>query len=88
MHVGRFLAEGGGVGTRKRWSSSADGERAKDPDDDGFAYAAPVEVSYKGFLTQMRRVHNLRLIRKLRLEGVHALGQGATEADVQRVMER
>lgn len=82
----RFLAEGGGDGTRKRYSSSIGG--AKTADDDGFAYAAPLEISYKGSLTQMRRTYNLRLLRKLRLEGVRALGPGATEADVQRVAER
>jgi len=82
----RFLAEGGGDGTRKRYTSSVGG--AKAADDDGFAYAAPLEVSYKGCLTQMRRTYNLRLLRKLRLEGVRALGRGATEADVQRVAER
>lgn len=85
--LSRFLAEGGADGTRKRFSASFGG-RAKTPDDDGFAYAAPMEVSYKGFLIQMRRTYNLRLLRKLRHEGVRALGPGATEADVQRVSER
>jgi hypothetical protein len=83
----RFLAEGGADGTRKRFSASFSG-RSKTADDDGFAYAAPMEVSYKGWLTQMRRTYNLRLLRKLRQEGVRALGLGATEADVQRVAER
>jgi len=85
--LSRFLAEGGGDGTRKRFSATVGG-RSKAADDDGFAYAAPLEVSYKGFLTQARRTYNLRLLRKLRLEGVRALGPGATEADVQRVAER
>lgn len=84
----RFIAEGGISGTRRRWSASADGSRALNPDDDGFAYAVPVEVSYKGFLTQMRRRYNLRLIRKLRMEGASALGHGATDADVKRVVDR
>lgn len=78
--------EGGGDGTRKRYSSTVGG--TKTADDDGFGYAAPLEVSYKGCLTQFRRTYNLRLLRKLRLEGVRALGPGATEADVQRVFER
>ncbi|KAG0565121.1 hypothetical protein KC19_8G166500 [Ceratodon purpureus] len=86
-YVARFLAEGGADGTRKRFSSSFGG-RAKTADDDGFAYAAPQEVSYKGCLIQLRRTYNLRLLRKLRHEGVRALGPGATEADVQRVAER
>lgn len=86
--IGRFIAEGGISGTRRRWSASADGSRALNPDDDGFAYAVPVEVSYKGFLTQMRRRYNLRLIRKLRMEGASALGHGATDADVKRVVDR
>lgn len=85
-NLGRFLAEGGGDGTRKRFSASIGG--AKAADDDGFAYAAPLEVSYKGCMIQLRRTYNLRLLRKLRLEGVRALGPGATEADVQRVAER
>lgn len=84
--VARFLMEGGGDGTRKRYSSTVGG--TKTADDDGFGYAAPLEVSYKGCLTQFRRTYNLRLLRKLRLEGVRALGPGATEADVQRVFER
>lgn len=87
LNMGRFLAEGGGDGTRKRFSTTLGG-RSKSPDDDGFAYAAPLESSYKGFLTQTRRVYNLRLLRKLRLEGPRALGPGATDADVQRVAER
>lgn len=86
-YVARFLAEGGADGTRKRFSASFGG-RSKTADDDGFAYAAPMEVSYKGWLTQSRRTYNLRLLRKLRQEGVRALGPGATEADVQRVAER
>ena len=85
--LSRFLAEGGADGTRKRYSASFGG-RAKTADDDGFAYAAPLEVSYKGCLIQMRRTYNLRLLRKLRQEGVRALGPGATEADVQRIIER
>ncbi|XP_024378551.1 uncharacterized protein [Physcomitrium patens] len=86
-YVARFLAEGGGDGTRKRFTDSVGG-RFKAVDDDGFAYAAPLEVSYKSFLTHMRKNYNLRLLRKLRLEGVRALGPGATEADLHRVIER
>ena len=85
--LSRFLAQGGAAGTQKRFSSSFGG-RDKTADDDGFAYAAPQEVSYKGCLIQLRRTYNLRLLRKLRHEGVRALGPGATEADVQRVAER
>lgn len=82
--MNRYLAEGGGTGTRKRWSDLEGGTE----DSEGFAFSAPVEVSFKQHSAQMRRRYVLRLIRKLRAEGVLALGQGATDEDVVRVMAK
>jgi hypothetical protein len=57
-------------------------------DNEGFAFSAPVETSFKQQCVQQRRRYCLRLIRKLRAEGVLALGPGATEEDVVRVMAK
>ncbi|KAL2642218.1 hypothetical protein R1flu_009805 [Riccia fluitans] len=83
-YIARYVAEGGASGTRKRWSES--GARAEDCE--GFAFSAPMETSFKQHCIQMRRRYTLKLIRKLRAEGVHALGPGATDADVVRIMAK
>ncbi|KAG6555175.1 hypothetical protein Mapa_003214 [Marchantia paleacea] len=83
-YIARYVAEGGESGTRKRWSDSD----ARSEDSEGFAFSAPMETSFKQHCIQMRRRYTLKLIRKLRAEGVHALGPGATDADVVRIMAR
>ncbi|KAL3695612.1 hypothetical protein R1sor_009688 [Riccia sorocarpa] len=83
-YIARYVAEGGAAGTRKRWSDSG----ARSEDSEGFAFSAPMETSFKQHCIQIRRRYTLKLIRKLRAEGVHALGPGATDADVVRIMAK
>ncbi|CAM6089761.1 unnamed protein product [Calypogeia fissa] len=83
-YISRYMAEGGAAGTRKRWSDLESGSE----DSQGFVYSAPIEMSFKQQCAQLHRRYILRLMRKLRDEGVLALGPGATDEDVVRVMAK
>eukprot|EP00850_Spirogloea_muscicola_P010689 SM000064S19711 [mRNA] locus=s64:33689:38036:+ [translate_table: standard] len=82
-YVARYYAEGGLTGTRKRSL-----HRERQPDAEGFATVAPKERSFKQFCHEERRIYSLKLIRKLKLQGVRALGEGATEETLRRVVDR
>ena len=58
------------------------------PDNDGFRFAAPMEVSFKKYSADARATYSCELIKKLERDGVHALGPGATEEDLELVMEK
>lgn len=47
-----------------------------------------MERSFKHHCLEMRRSYNLKLLKKLRIQGVSALGAGATEDDLIRVIDR
>eukprot|EP00249_Psilotum_nudum_P023175 c28772_g1_i1 orf=120-3080(+) len=88
-YIAKYIAEGGLTGTRKRWSPSEDGKILPyNPDSDGFAFGAPMELSFKIHCFQLRMLYASRLLEKLKREGVTALGDGASESDLAMVMKR
>lgn len=88
-YIARYIAEGGVTGTRQRWSPSSDGKsRPINPDDAGFAYGAPMEVSFKRRCGDLRATYAMYLLRKLRREGAESLGPGATEEDLAMVIDK
>eukprot|EP00250_Pteridium_aquilinum_P011356 c20008_g1_i1 orf=833-3826(-) len=88
-YIARYIAEGGLTGTRQRWSPSLDGKYAPvNPDNEGFRYAAPMELSFKKHCAEVRATYACDLLKKLKRDGIHALGPGATEDDVKMIMEK
>ncbi|KAH7276525.1 hypothetical protein KP509_39G010500 [Ceratopteris richardii] len=88
-YIARYVAEGGLTGTRQRWSPSLSGNYFPvNPDNEGFRYAAPLEISFKSECAEARASYTIELIKKLDRDGVSAFGSGATEDDVQIIKEK
>ncbi|XP_006854340.2 uncharacterized protein LOC18444100 [Amborella trichopoda] len=85
-YIARYIAEGGLTAERKRWVPRR-GKTPLDPDAIGFAYSNPMETSYKQRCLENLKVHNRKLLKKLKYEGRAALGD-VSEADYARVVER
>lgn len=88
-YIARYIAEGGLTGTRQRWSPSLDGKYTPvNPDSEGFRYGAPMEISFKKECAEARATYACDLIKKLKRDGIHALGPQATEEDLKMIMEK
>lgn len=85
-YIARYIAEGGLTGERRRWVPRGGTSPPIDPDCEGFFYSYPIETSYKQRCFQNWKAYNIKLLKKLRNEGVHALGAGAKVSDVARVI--
>lgn len=85
-YIARYVEEGGLTGERKRWVPRS-GKTPLDPDADGFIYSNPMETSFKQRCLEEKKVYHKKLLKKLRYEGIVALGDGASESDYVRVIE-
>lgn len=86
-YIARYVEEGGLTGERKRWVPRS-GKTPLDPDADGFIYSNPMETSFKQRCLEEKKVYHKKLLKKLRYEGIVALGDGASESDYVRVIKR
>lgn len=87
IYRNRYVEEGGLTGERKRWVPRS-GKTPLDPDADGFIYSNPIETSFKQRCLEDRKLHHKKLFRTLQIEGIVALGDGVSESDYIRVLER
>ncbi|CAI8603239.1 unnamed protein product [Vicia faba] len=84
-YIARYVEQGGLTGERKRWVPRS-GKTPLDPDADGFIYSNPMETSFKQRCHEERKVYHKKLLKKLRYEGIVALGDGVSEFDYVRVL--
>lgn len=64
------------------------GKTPLDPDADGFIYSNPMETSFKQRCREEWKLHHKKLLKTLKNEGLVALGDGVSESDYIRVLER
>ncbi|KAJ3682428.1 hypothetical protein LUZ60_015001 [Juncus effusus] len=85
-YVARYVQEGGLTGERKRWVPRG-GKEPLDPDDLGFEYSNPREVSFKDRRAEEARIYYRKVLRFLRHEGPSILGDDVADETVVRVVQ-